>query len=147
MSTIEPIPVGREYLNFTSELLQDLFNVYTEDNRHYVYAFSRDSEQAQPSVQHPSERSVNYTVSLSKPTKSEPIPSVVFHLSVHFMLPSAKALKNLYNTNFMQHIVFKVEHLKEHYHVKVSAEGGSMNWSTLKDQFSLMVLLDQFLGK
>ena len=139
-----------DYLDLTSELLQDLMNLYTNDNQIFTYTFKRDEINTEEVTNSSlTDRFVSYQVTMSNPTKQNPIPSIVYYIRVLFKVPASKVLKSLATISFMQHVQFVVEHRKEPFNVALSIEEGLMcsNREAIKQDFDLIALLNQFMGR
>ncbi|EFC38076.1 predicted protein [Naegleria gruberi] len=134
------------YLDLTSELLQDLFNLYTNDNQIFTYVFKREELEKEST---PLERKVSYRVTISNPTKQNPIPSIVYYIRVIFRAPSSKVLKHLETLPFVQHVQFFVEHRKEPFELALNIEEGLMSTprETIKQEFDFIALINQFMGR
>ncbi|KAG2389588.1 hypothetical protein C9374_014148 [Naegleria lovaniensis] len=145
--------VPQNYLDLTSELLQEILNIYTDENRIFTCCFRREDlktkEINKESTMSSLPTTISYQVSISKPTREQPIPSLVYDIRVGFKLPSNKILKNLSSLPFIQHVLFFVEHRKEPFEIHLHIEDGVLTDSsdTIKKEFDLMALIDQFLGK
>ncbi|KAF0979794.1 hypothetical protein FDP41_000947 [Naegleria fowleri] len=145
----------QSYLDLTSELLQEIFNIYIDENRLYTYSFVRIQGfengigQNNNVLSTTSTTTVSYQVAISKPTKEKPIPSIVYNIRVDFKIPSHKILKQLSSLPFIQHVQFLVEHRKEPFELCLLIEEGVLTDSkeAIKKEFDLISLIDQFMGK
>ncbi|KAL9652632.1 hypothetical protein ABK040_003935 [Willaertia magna] len=141
----------RQYLLFTSELLQTILNVQTDNCSSYVYSFKRikESNNTNNNKQSVVElKNIEYLVSLSKPTKQTPIPPISHEFIVVFELPSVQVLRKLdEGLPFIQHIQFLLENKKEPFELKLKVSEKYVEENLIKQAFQLISMIEHYSFK